>query len=541
MSCVLILLASLLADPQAEAAEQPALPVFENVTEEAGIRFEHSFGDHNLSNIVEGTGPGGVFFDYDGDDLLDIYLLNGCWTKGVSENKGRDLRGELHNALYRNLGDGTFEDVTARAGVGDDGFGMGASAADYDGDGDVDLYVLNYGKNVLFRNDGNGLFTDVTEKSGLGDPLWSLSAPWFDYDRDGDLDVYVANYLEYDAGKFKDVYAAQNYPGPLSYRGLPDRLYRNEGDGTFKDVTREAKMYFENGRAMSAVATDLNDDGWIDVYVANDAMSNYFFVNGGEGVFEEDAELRGLAFGESGQGASSMGPVVGDVDRDGGLDLYIPDMNYGCLLLNQGVTFEDVTSPRGLAVICGQYTGWGGGLFDYDNDGWTDVFVANGNAHHEYTEEDVLARNDGRGRFIDVADQSGAYFREKHVGRGAAFADYDNDGDVDVLVLNLGGPALLLRNDGGNRNHWLKVVPRLPGGKLDAIGAKVTVTVGKARMVREVFGVTGYLSQGDHRAHFGLGRASRVDSVEIRWPDGSKQKLDDVKADRILIVVQETE
>ena len=520
-------------------AVDPGLPVFEDVTERAGIDFAHSYGDHNLSNIVEGTGPGCAFLDYDGDGYLDIYLVSGCWLREVNDNLGRDLRGKLANALYRNNGDGTFSDVTARAGVGDQGYGMGASAADFDDDGDWDLYVLNYGPNVFYRNNGDGTFTDVSSACGLDDPSWSLSAPWLDYDGDGDLDVYVANYLAYDAGKFRDFYPAAGYPGPLSYAAQADRLCQNNGDGTFTDVTKQAGLYFADGRAMSAVATDLNDDGRPDLYVTNDATPNRYYVNTGKGTFEEQSLQWGLAFGEGGQGASSMGPVIGDVDRNGLLDVYIPDMAYGCLLVNKGRFFEDVTAPSNLAVVCGQYTGWGGGLFDYDNDGYLDVFVANGNAHHEYSEEDVLMRNDGKGRFTDVADRSGPYFRDKHVSRGAAFADYDNDGDVDVLVANLNGPAKLLRNDGGNRNNWLTVIPRIAPNRTIAIGSRVTVTLGEMSMVQEIAPVTGYLSQGDPRAHFGLGKAERADRVEIRWPNGTTTRLENVEPNRFLEVIQE--
>jgi len=351
--------------------------------------------------------------------------------------------------------------------------------------------------------------------------------------------VYVANYLAYDAGKFRDFYPAAGFPGPLSYKAQPDRLYHNNGDGTFSDVTQEAGVYFPDGRAMSAVATDLNDDGLIDVYVTNDGTPNCYWVNRGHGTFENQALRWGIAFGEGGQGASSMGPVVGDVDRDGRLDLFIPDMGYSCLLLNKGKTFVDMTAPSNVAVVCGQYTGWGGGLFDYDNDGYLDIFVANGDAHHEYTEEAVLLRNDGHGKFSDVADESGPYFRQKYVGRGAAFGDYDNDGDLDILVMNINGPAKLLRNDGGNRNHWLTVAPRLARTGVIALGARVTVTVGELRMVQEVYGTVGYLSQSDSRAHFGLGQATRAERVEVRWPGGGKTTLENVKANQFLDVAAE--
>lgn len=534
---VLIMLTAV--PPLAVTAAEPPLPVFTDVTKQSGIRVKHSYGDFKLSNIVEGTGAGVMFFDYDGDGWLDIYFVNGCWLREVSDNRGRRLRGKLANSLYRNNRDGTFTDVTAEAGVGDKGYGVGCSAADFDHDGDLDLYVLNYGPNVFYRNNGDGTFTDISRESGLANPLWSLSAPWFDYDNDGDLDVYVSNYLEYDAGRFTSVYPAENYPGPLSYSGRPDALYRNNGDGTFTDVTKEVGLYNSGGRAMSATVADLNNDGLLDLYVTNDAMENYFYQNTGKGTFEERALRMGLAFGEGGQGVSSMGPAVGDVDRNGYLDIYIPDMGYGCLLVNRGGYFEDRTAPSKLAVVCGQYTGWGGLLLDYDNDGYLDVFVANGNAHHEYTEEDVLMRNDGTGKFIDVAKQSGDYFKAKYVGRGSAFADYDNDGDLDLLVVNLNDSPRLLRNDGGNRNRWLTVAVKLPGGKSDAIGARVTVRTGKLRQIHDVIPTTGYLSQGDPRAHFGLGKAEKADLVEIRWPDGRTTRLKNVTANQFLTVVQE--
>jgi hypothetical protein len=516
------------------------LPVFNDVTKEAGISFKHSYGDFELSNIVEGTGAGVVFFDYNGDGWLDIYFLNGCWLKTVNDNRGRTLRGKLANCLYRNNGDGTFTDVTSEAGVGDTGYGTGGSAADFDNDGDLDLYVLNYGPNVFYCNNGDGTFTDISQASGLANPRWSLSAPWFDYDNDGDLDVYVANYLEYDSGKFRSFYAAAGYPGPLSYSGQPDALYRNNGDGTFTDVTKQMGVFQPNGRAMSATVADLNNDGYLDIYIPNDGMENYFFRNTGKGTFENVGLEMGMAFGEGGQGVSSMGPSVGDVDRDGWLDIYIPDMGYGCLMMNRKDYFEDRTTPTRLALVCGQYTGWGGILFDYDCDGYLDVFVANGNAHHEYTEEDVLMRNDGKGNFVDVADISGPYFREKHVGRGATYGDYDNDGDLDLLIVNLNDTPKLLRNDGGNGNNWLVVEAKLAGGKSYAIGARVSVTAGSLTQIRDMIPVTGYLSQADPRCHFGLGKAPKADVVEVRWPDGQTTKLTGVEANQFLIVIQDS-
>jgi enediyne biosynthesis protein E4 len=514
-------------------------PTFTDVTAEAKIDFHQRFGDDNLSNIVEGTGSGAMFFDYDNDGWLDIYIVCPTWHKEINDNQGRKYRGKLSNRLYRNKHDGTFEDMTEKAGVGNpDGFGVGCSAADYDNDGDLDLYVLNYGKNVLYRNNGDGTFTDVSATSGLDNPLWSLSAPWFDYDNDGDLDVYVVNYLKYDNGKFRAFYAAAGYPGPLSYSSEPDALYRNNGDGTFTDVTKEAGIVDTNGRGMSATVADLDNDGFLDIYVANDASENFYFRNLGNGRFEEEAVLRGMAFGEGGQGVSSMGPTVGDVNHDGWLDLYIPDMGYGCLLINNEGVFDDRTSRSKLAVICGQYTGWGGVLEDFNNDGNLDLFIANGNAHFEYPEEAVLTLGDGQGNFTDVATSAGPYFHEKFVGRAVTYGDYDNDGDIDLLVVNLNAPARLLRNDSDLRHHWLTLDIRLPDGLSTAIGARVSVTASGITQMQDIQPVVGYLSQADPRFHVGLGDATKAD-VQIRWPNGQRTEMKDVAADQILTVVQD--
>jgi len=531
-------LAAAVAAPAASEKEPPAqLPVFTEIGVEAGITWKRSFGDSDLDNIVEGTGGGPAFFDYDGDGDLDIYLPNGRWTKGVSENKGRALIGQLKNALYRNNGDGTFTDVAEQAGVTGNDYSFSASAADYDADGDLDLYLLNYTANQLYRNNGDGTFTDVTEQAGVGDARWSLSGVWLDYDQDGDLDLFVCDYLEYDEGAFRSFYAAAGYPGPLSYNGTPDTLYRNNGDGTFTDVTKEAGVFFDEGRGMSAVATDLNNDGRPDIYVANDAMENNYFENTGKGAFVDRGLETGLAFGQNGQGVSSMGPAVGDVDRDGRLDILIPDMDYMSLLVFRDGVYEDQVDRSNIAIICGQYTGWGGVLFDYDNDGNLDLFISNGNAHHEYPEDAVLARNDGTGVFSDVARRSGGFFGKKWSSRGTAYADIDDDGDLDLLVMDLNGPPHLLRNDGGNRNGWLTVDVRGKSGKTAALGARVSVTVGGRTQTDDVYAVRGYLSHNAPRAHFGLGKAAKAEKVEIRWPDGTTRTLTDVPANQILRVV----
>lgn len=520
------------------AGAERTLPVFREVTAQAGITWTRSFGDHELSNIVEGTGSGACVFDYDGDGRLDVYFPQGRWEKTVSDNRGRDLIGKLRNALYRGKGSFEFEDVTESAGVGGRSFAFGCSAADYDDDGDEDLLVLTYRGPELYRNEGGGRFTEVTEQAGLSDTRWSLNAAWLDYDRDGDLDVFVTNYLEYDEGRFRSFYAAAGYPGPLSYNGVSCSLYRNDGDGTFTDVTKAAGVMNPGGRAMGAVAADLDADGWMDLYVANDSMENYYYENRRDGRFVERGLELGVALGQNGQGVSSMGPAVADLDGDSSLDILIPDMDYGSLQSKRGGFYEDLVGRSGLAVICGQYTGWGAVLFDYDNDGHPDVFVANGNAHHEYPENAVLARNDGAGAFVDVARASGDFFATKWVSRGATWADFDDDGNVDLVVVDTSGPPHLLRNQGGTLNHWLKVDARARGGRRTAVGARVTVVAGGRSRFQDVIGVNGYLSQGDTRAHFGLGRAAKADRVVVRWPDGTNDEWTDVAADRVLRLEQ---
>jgi enediyne biosynthesis protein E4 len=318
-------------------------------------------------------------------------------------------------------------------------------------------------------------------------------------------------------------------------------LLRNNGDGTFPDVTKEAGMWQPDGRGMSISAADFNNDGFLDIVVANDAMETHFFENTGKGTFVEKALQLGVAFGENGQGVSSMGPFPGDVNRDGLIDYFVPNLNYNILYINIGRKgFLDKTAETGVSQMIGQYAGWAGLLFDYDNDGWLDIFVTHGNAHHEYVQEDSLLRNKGDGTFADVSPESGKYFFEKYVGRGAAWGDLDNDGDVDLVLNNLNDDARILRNDGGNRNRWLIVEPRLrfATGERAAIGARVVVTTGNLKQVEDVNPVRGYMSQGDHRLHFGLKDAERAD-VEIRWPGGKVERFSGVRANQIVRYTQD--
>ena len=533
-----IVSAVLLSAMTAVAADQPALPQFVDVTASAGISFVHSIGDDELSNIVESSGAGCVFFDYDNDGDLDIYLVNGRYLETVSSARGRHLAGQLKNALYRNNGDATFTDVTEKAGVGDTGFGMAAVAADYDNDGDRDLFVTNYGRDSLYLNNGDGTFTDVTQKAGVGSELWSLGASFFDFDRDGLLDLYVGGYLVFDP-EYRNFYAAEAFPGPLSYRGQKDILYRNKGDGTFEDVTRAAGVYSTKGRAMGVAACDIDDDGDEDLYVANDGMENYLYRNHGNGTFEEIALRTGTAFGQNGEATSAMGPEFGDYDGDGLIDLLVPDMGYGCLYRNTGKgLFEEKSAEMGIAAVLGQYTSWSGNFLDYDHDGVLDVFIVNGDAHHLEPEEDTLFRGKGGQSFVDVSAASGPAFKLKAVGRGSAAGDFDNDGDLDLLVLNLNGPARLYRNDGGNRGNWIMVRTVGTASNRDGIGARVRVKSGGTTQVRDIRSSSGYLSQGDFRAHFGVGKSQKVDRIEVRWPSGRTSTLDNVKVNQVITVTE---
>lgn len=521
----------------AAQAAAPEGPVFTDVTKKAGISFQHSFGDKEMSNIVEATGSGCLFFDCNGDGFLDLYVVSGCHHPVINDKESKKLG--RRNRLFVNKGDGTFEDRTEASGAGDPGYGMGCVAADYDNDGDTDLFIANYGRDTLYQNDGKGTFTDVTEKAGVGCELWGVGAVFFDYDGDGDLDLFVGNYLEFDP-EYRLYYEADEFPGPLAYPGQSDVLYRNDGDGTFTDVSEKAGVARE-GRAMGVIAGDYNDDGRGDLFVANDAMENYLYRNTGKGTFEEVGLESGVAFSQHGDAASSMGGDFSDFDLDGDLDLLVPDMTYNSFYMNMGDgNFVDVSARIGVAEISGQYWSWSGNLFDYDNDGDLDLLISNGDGHRLDTEEEIFMVNvpgpDDTRVFKDAADQAGPYFRRKSVSRGMATGDYDNDGDMDVLILNLDQPSILLRNDGGNDKHWLMI--RLQGTKSnrDGVGARVTVRVGKSTQVAEARNAVGYLSQSDPRLHFGLGKNITVDEVVVRWPSGVVQKLTEVEADRVITV-----
>jgi hypothetical protein len=471
---------------------------------------------------------------------MDLYIVS-----------GRQLEKAMHpyplrkppqtparNHLFRNDGNGKFTDVTDAAGVGADLFSMAAVAADYDNDGNVDLLVTGYGRAILYRNQGNGTFEDVSAKAGVQVPGWSIGAAWLDYDRDGCVDVFIGRYVKFDP-EYRSYYAADNYPGPLDYAPEKNVLLRNNCNGTFSDVSAASAIAAVKGRAMGVTAADFDLDGYPDIYVANDKSENFLFHNKGNGKFEEIALAAGVAYGQNGENTSAMGPVLQDFDQDGRVDLWVSDSKYNRLLKNTGkLEFEDVTQKAGIASLSGQYVSWGTGIHDFDNDGWDDIFVVHGGLVHLVPQEHSVFHGLGGGKFEDVSLSAGPFFEQKSVGRGAAFADYDTDGRIDGVIVNLGAPAYLLHNTSPAAGHWISI--RLVGRKSnrDGIGARVEALVGSRRQTHERVAGSGYLSQDDPRLHFGLGPAAKVDRLTVTWPSGAVQVLENVAADRIVTITE---
>ncbi len=547
-SAAAMLLFACLVPAQAQkpsAAPASRYPSYENVTEKSHIHFQHSFGEQKLSSILEATGSGCVWFDYNNDGLLDLYVLSGRYLDGVTDHSKADGK-EATNHLYRNNGDGTFTDVTAQAGVPGKGFAMGVTAGDYDNDGYEDLYITNWGSAILYHNNGDGTFTDVTEKAGVQNNHFGVGAAFVDYDRDGRLDLFVGNYLKFDPHAKRLYYTADAFAGPLDYEGEGNRLFHNNGDGTFTDVSEHAGVANPVGRAMGVAVGDFDNDGWPDIYVANDQMESYLYHNNHDGTFTNVALEQNVAYGTNGDTPSAMGPIFTDYDNDGALDIFVSDMRYHRLFRNSAAEkfFTDTTAESGVAHMSGQYVGWGDASFDFDNDGWKDLFVVNGGLHWLVPMEDLLLRNNGNGTFTDVSEESGPYFKEKKVGRGAAFADYDNDGWMDAFIVVLGGKGILLHANppsANARNHWLTL--KLTGTKSnrDAFGARIEAVAGDLHQTVENCPQSGYLSQNDPRPHFGLGSHAEVDALTIRWPSGTMQTLQHVRADQILRVTEPRE
>ena len=524
------------------AIAQSHFPTYEDVTEKSKIRFRQSFGEQKLSSILESTGTGCAWFDYNNDGLLDLYAVNGRYLEGVTDHSKADGK-EATNHLYRNNGDGTFTDVTDKAGVTGRGFGAGVTVGDYDNDGYEDIYVTNWNSAVLYHNNGDGTFTDVTEKAGVQNNQFGVGAAFVDYDRDGRLDLFVGNYLKYDPQAKRLYYTADAFAGPLDYEGELSRLFHNNGNGTFTDVSEKSGVASVPGRAMGVTVGDFDNDGWPDIYVANDQMESYLWHNNHDGTFTNVGLEQNVAYGTNGDTPSAMGPIFADYDNDGALDLFVSDMRYHRMFRNslKEESFIDTTAESGIAHMSGQYVGWGDALFDFDNDGWKDVFVVNGGLHWLIPMEDSLLRNNGNGTFTDVSSDAGSYFKMKKVGRGGCFADYDNDGYTDAFIVVLGGQGILIHATppvGNVKTHWLTL--RLIGTKSnrDGFGARIEAIAGELRQVVENTPQAGYLSQNDPRPHFGLGAHREVDQLTIRWPSGTVQTLEHIKVDQILTVTE---
>jgi len=548
---ILLLMVSVLAGCQQgkktqEGSDQTtsaALPpegddFFMDVTAPAGIDFKHTIGDQHLSNLVESVGGGAAFFDYDQDGFIDLYMVNGAHNTDISAEE-EELDYTPVNELYRNQGNGTFKEVTREARVGDDGYGMGVTIGDYDNDGLPDIYVSNYGPNKLYRNKGDGTFEDVSRQSGVAGNETSVGAVWFDYDNDGHLDLYVGNYIKFDP-EYDYYYAPDGFPGPMAYDGQPDRLYHNNGNGSFEDVTETMGIFNPEGRAMGVGSADYNNDGWMDIYVANDHMVNYLYENQGGKGFKDVGIATGTAFNQVGEATISMSVDFADFNGDGLLDLFVSDDGYCSLFANQGDNiFNEMSYHAGIAQASGQHVGWATAFIDFDNDGDKDIFKVNGELKHLYGQEDQLFENLGNEKFNDISVESGAHFLQEKVSRGACFGDYDNDGDIDVYIVNLDDKGILLRNDMGNKNNWLTLHLKGTVSNRDAIGTRVKITVNNTDQIDQKKGGCGYLSQNDPRMHFGLGTASIVDRIEIIWPSGKEQVLENVEANQIMVIEEE--
>ncbi len=521
---------------------KPAPIEFTNVTAAAGIKFVHFKGNKGISINREEFGPGVCVADFDGDGWQDIYFVNGrdLYNRGIS----------VSNALYHNNGDGTFTDVTEKAGVPGTGYGLGCVWGDFNNDAFPDLFVTQYGRNVLYRNNGNGTFTDVTDEAGVAGTesgAFHSGATFFDYDRDGWLDLYVGSYVALGDKRYCQLAEVLSSCAPSEYRGSPDALYHNNHDGTFTNVTAAAKIYQPEGKNLSVAAADYDNDGWPDLFVANDGLNAYLYHNERNGTFKEIGLVSGMAVTAQGRVMAAMCISLGDYDNDGELDLYISDFQRSSdhLWHNEGKgLFDEVSEEAGITRLTRDVLSFGGGFFDYDNDGWLDLFIANGHVYPEveqaapgthYKQINSLFHNEGNGRFTEVGKLSGTGFGTPYVGRGVAFADFDNDGFTDVVVANNGDSPLLLHNS-GNGNHFLNF--RLTGTKSnrDAMGARIHVVTGTTSQIREIAGGGSYLSQSDLRANFGLGKAKRAEIVEISWPSGQRQVFRNVEADKFYLI-----
>ncbi len=541
-------------------SEARALPtdhpnvIFTDVTRQAGIDFVHSAGVRT-HQLPEDMGSGAAWGDYDNDGYPDLYLVNqpGPWGQPLGPNSPT-------SRLYHNNGDGTFTDVTDRAGVANrGGFGMGAAWGDYDNDGLLDLYVTNYGRSVLYHNNGDGTFTDVTDRAGVANHRWGMTPVWFDYDNDGYLDLYVPNYVDYNLKGVPAGATSQEYGidvpftlNPASFAPVPNRLYHNNRDGTFTDVAPRLRVADASGRSLSVAFADFTLNGWQDIYVGNDISSNRLYQNLGHGRFQD---VSASSWSEEYRG--TMGIAIGDFDRDGDLDMFLShwigqgDALYQNLWNEQKsagkLHFENVADMYGCGAISYSTAGWGTFFFDFDNDGWLDLLVLNGSTFEDKSdttklvpEKPFLLWSKGEDGFFDLAASgvAGSALQIARNARGAAYADYDRDGDLDMIVTTNHGRAVLLRNDGGNRNHWLCVHLIGTRSNRQGIGARLLLEAGGKRYLRQ-YGVQGsYLSSSIPEAWFGLGQIKQIDSLTIAWPSGSRQVFRDLPIDRTLAITE---
>ena len=532
------------------AAESDSFkPVFTEATASSGIHFRHHNSPTPFKYMVETIGSGCAFLDYNRDDYLDIFLVNGGRLPGGDRGAPPD------HALYRNRRDGTFEEVGKESGIERNrAFGQGVAVGDYDNDGFDDLFLTNFnGPNLLYRNQRNGTFVEVAEKAGLtSDNRWSAGAAFLDYDNDGYLDLYVARYINNTfennlrCGSLVDD-SLHTYCTPEVYEGVPDLLYRNHGNGTFSDVTAASGLTRFVGSGLGVITFDYNEDGWTDIYVANDSDPNFLFENEGDGTWKEVALARGAAVDVNGNAQAGMGVAAGDFDSDGLIDLAVTNFDFEYLILYRqlpGGFFEDASSLTGVEIPSSAYVGFGLGFMDFDNDSDLDLFVANGhiydNAHRvipgsSYEQPKLLFVN-SKGRFSEVAARHGEALARPQVSRGTCIGDYDNDGDLDVLVTNSGASPMLLRNDGGNRNNWISLQLIGTASNRNGIGARVRLTLDRLVLESQVSGGGSYYSASDYRLHFGLEDRDVIQSLEVFWPSGTVDVREEISSRQFLVI-----